>query len=123
MQFVYPNLLYALFLLGIPILIHLFQLRKYTPVAFTNVAMLKQIEKQSRKSHSLLQWLLLLVRLLIYTSIIFAFAQPYFPTDTEDAKNVIYKIDDIDSVMRTESMIAMDEYLSDRNRLMSAVEI
>lgn len=87
MQFVYPNLLYALFLLGIPILIHLFQLRKYTPVAFTNVAMLKQIEKQSRKSHSLLQWLLLLVRLLIYTSIIFAFAQPYFPTDTEEGKN------------------------------------
>lgn len=43
--------------------------------------------------------------------------------NTEDAKNVIYKIDDIDSVMRTESMIAMDEYLSDRNRLISAVEI
>lgn len=43
--------------------------------------------------------------------------------NTEDAKNVIYKIDDIDYVMRTESMIAMDEYLSDRNRLISAVEI
>lgn len=99
MQFVYPNLLYALFLLGIPILIHLFQLRKYTPVAFTNVAMLQRIEKQSRKSHSLLQWLLLLMRLLIYACIIFAFAQPFFPSDAKEAKN-------------EEVLLYIDNYLS-----------
>lgn len=43
--------------------------------------------------------------------------------NTEDAKNIIYKIDDIEDVMRTESMICMEEYLSDKNRLMSAIEI
>ncbi|WKS96011.1 Lrp/AsnC family transcriptional regulator [Riemerella columbina] len=43
--------------------------------------------------------------------------------NTEDAKNVIYKIDDIEDVMRTESMISMEEYLSDRNRLISALEV
>ena len=86
MQFVHPNILYALFLLAIPILIHLFQLRKYTPIAFTNVAMLKRIEKQSRKSHSLLQWLLLLTRLLLYACIIIAFAQPYLSKNEEILK-------------------------------------
>lgn len=99
MQFVHPNLLYALFLLGIPILIHLFQLRKYTPVAFTNVAMLKRIEKQSRKSHSILQWLLLLTRLLLYACIIIAFAQPYFSNKEE-------------TIAEKEIILYLDNYMS-----------
>lgn len=99
MQFVHPNLLYALFLLGIPILIHLFQLRKYTPVAFTNVAMLKRIEKQSRKSHSILQWLLLLTRLLLYACIIIAFAQPYFSNNEE-------------AIAEKEVVLYLDNYMS-----------
>ncbi len=43
--------------------------------------------------------------------------------DTDDAKNIIYKINDIEEVMRTESMISMEEYFSDKNRLIKAVTI
>lgn len=43
--------------------------------------------------------------------------------NTDDAKQIIYQIDDIQDVMRTESMICMEEYVSDRNRLMNAIEI
>lgn len=43
--------------------------------------------------------------------------------NTDDAKQIIYKIDDIQDVMRTESMISMEEYLSDKNRLIKAVSI
>ena len=43
--------------------------------------------------------------------------------NTEDAKRIIYKIDDIQDVMRTESMISMEEYISDKNRLIAAVSI
>ncbi|MCH7524070.1 MAG: BatA domain-containing protein, partial [Bacteroidetes bacterium] len=43
MQFKYPELLYALLLLLIPIIVHLFQLRKFQKVAFTNVQFLKQV--------------------------------------------------------------------------------
>ena len=42
---------------------------------------------------------------------------------TEDAKKIIYQIDDIQDVMRTESMISMEEFLSDKNRLINAVSI
>ncbi|MDY3389023.1 winged helix-turn-helix transcriptional regulator [Riemerella anatipestifer] len=42
--------------------------------------------------------------------------------NTEDAKNVIYQIDDIEDVTRTESMISMEEYLNDKNRLIQAVK-
>ena len=43
--------------------------------------------------------------------------------NTEDAKRIIYQIDDIQDVMRTESMISMQECLSDKNRLIDAVSI
>ncbi len=77
LQFVYPRLLWALIALIIPIIIHLFQLRKFRKEAFTNVALLKKIEIQSRKSNRLKKWLLFSIRLLAFTAIILAFAEPY----------------------------------------------
>ena len=78
MQFKHPELLYALILLLIPIIIHLFQLRKFQKESFTNVAFLKEITLQTRKSSQLKKWLTLLTRLLLLAAIIVAFAQPYF---------------------------------------------
>lgn len=43
--------------------------------------------------------------------------------NTEDAKRIIYQIDDIQDVMRTESMISMEEVFSRKNRLMKAVTL
>lgn len=43
--------------------------------------------------------------------------------NTEDAKKIIYQIDDIQDVMRTESMISMEEIVSNKNRLMKAVTV
>jgi hypothetical protein len=77
MQFKHPELLYALFLLLIPIIVHLFQLRKFQKEAFTNVAFLKEITLQTRKSSQLKKWLTLLTRLLLLACIILAFAQPF----------------------------------------------
>ena len=78
MQFKNPELLYALFLLLIPIIVHLFQLRKFQKEYFTNVAILKKVQLQTRKSQLIKKWLVLLTRLLLLTAIIIAFAQPYF---------------------------------------------
>ncbi|MFC7444125.1 hypothetical protein C7H62_2533 [Mesoflavibacter sp. HG96] len=78
MQFKNPELLYALFLLLIPIIVHLFQLRKFKTEYFTNVALLKRVQLQTRKSAKIKKWLTLLTRLLILSAIIIAFAQPFF---------------------------------------------
>ena len=64
MQFQYPALLWSLLALAIPIIVHLFQLRKFQKVAFTNIALLKKISFQTRKSSQLKKWLTLLSRLL-----------------------------------------------------------
>ncbi|CDF79446.1 N-terminal double-transmembrane domain protein [Formosa agariphila KMM 3901] len=77
MQFKHPELLYTLFLLLIPIIIHLFQLRRFKKEAFTNVAILKTVSQQTRKSSQIKKWLTLLTRLLLLGCIILAFAQPF----------------------------------------------
>jgi len=78
MQFKHPELLYALLLLLIPIIIHLFQLRRFEKVPFTNVQFLKSITIQTRKSSQLKKWMTLLTRLLLIAAVVLAFAQPYF---------------------------------------------
>ena len=77
MQFKHPELLYALILLVIPIIVHLFQLRRFQKEAFTNVKFLKEITLQTRKSSQLKKWLTLLTRLLLLACVIVAFAQPF----------------------------------------------
>lgn len=93
MQFKSPEILYALFLLLIPIIIHFFRLRRFRREAFTNVALLLQVERQSRRMSQLKKWLLLLIRLLTLAALILAFAQPFVP-QTEaalrDKETVIY---------------------------------
>ncbi len=92
MQFKNPEILYLLFLLLIPILIHLFQLQRFQKTAFTNVKLLKEIKQQTRKSSQLKKLLLLLSRLLLLTSIILAFAQPYLVRENKfkNAETFIY---------------------------------
>lgn len=41
--------------------------------------------------------------------------------DTTDAKEVIYQIDDIEEVMRTESMISLEEEINDKTRLLNSI--
>lgn len=83
MHFKNPELLYALFLLVVPILIHLFQLRRFQKVEFTNVKFLKSVKLQTRKSSQLKKWITLLTRMLLLACAIIAFAQPFIP-NTED---------------------------------------
>lgn len=82
MQFKHPELLYALFLLLIPIIIHLFQLRKFKKTAFTNVAFLQKVTLQTRKSSQLKKWLILLIRMLAIACLVVAFAQPFTASKT-----------------------------------------
>ena len=94
MQFKYPEILYALTLLLIPIFIHLFQLRRFEKVSFTNVAFLKKVELQTRKSSKLKKFLILLSRLGLFAALIIAFAQPYFSNNKDNLQpNTVLYLD------------------------------
>ncbi|MFT3793134.1 vWA domain-containing protein [Flavobacterium sp.] len=93
MQFKHPEILYFLFLLAIPILVHLFQLRRFKKEYFTNVRFLKELSIQTRKSSKLKKYLLLATRLLLLACVILAFAQPFFKAkDANNATNEMFII-------------------------------
>lgn len=78
MQFKNPEVFYFLVFALIPVIIHLFQLQKFKKVAFTNVAFLKKINRETRKSSTLKKWLILGIRTLGLIALLFVFSQPYF---------------------------------------------
>jgi len=91
MHFKQPEILYFLFLLIVPILVHLFQLRRFKTSYFTNVRFLKELVVQTRKSSKIKKRLLLATRLLLLTCTIIAFAQPFFEAkDRKNATNEMY---------------------------------
>lgn len=93
MNFKHPEILYFLFLLVIPILVHLFQLRRFKKEYFTNVQFLKELSIQTRKSSTIKKWLLLFTRLLLLSFLILAFAQPFFTAkESKKATNEMYII-------------------------------
>lgn len=95
MQFKYPELLWALLLLLIPILIHLFQLRRFKKTPFTNVKFLKKVVSESRKSRSIKKWFLLCTRLLLLAALVLAFAQPFLANDLAlKPKETVVYLDD-----------------------------
>ncbi len=86
MQFRQPEILYALLLIIIPIIVHLFQLQRFKKTPFTNVEFLKKLKFQTRKSSRLKKWLILLTRILAFTAIILAFSQPFLSNKKQHQK-------------------------------------
>ena len=86
MHFVNPLFLIALSALAIPVIIHLFNFRKYKKVYFTNVHFIAEIEQESKKRSQLKHLLILLMRLLAVACLVFAFAQPYLPSAIQQKK-------------------------------------
>jgi hypothetical protein len=86
MEFVNPLFLYGLAAISIPIIIHLFNFRRFRKVYFTNVKFLEELKQQTQKQSQLKHLLTLLMRVLAVVSLVLAFAQPYIPVSQADAR-------------------------------------
>ncbi|HRI01665.1 MAG TPA: BatA domain-containing protein [Saprospiraceae bacterium] len=96
MNFLFPAFLWALALLSVPIIIHLFYFRRYKKVMFSNVQFLKQLVQETASKNKLKNILILLARLLALAALIFAFAQPIknlLKSDQNAAKAVSIFVD------------------------------
>ncbi|WP_316821397.1 BatA domain-containing protein [Pedobacter gandavensis] len=82
MNFLYPGFLFALLAIAIPIVIHLFNFRKFKKVYFSNVQFLKEAKEQNSSRDKFLHLLVLCCRILAIIFLVFAFARPYIPLDT-----------------------------------------
>jgi Aerotolerance regulator N-terminal len=77
MNFLFPTFLFGLIAIAIPIIIHLFNFRKYKKVYFTNVQFLKELKQESDSKSKLKELLILLMRILAIACLVIAFAQPF----------------------------------------------
>lgn len=88
MQFVYPGFLWALTLIAIPVIIHLFYFRRYRQVLFSNVRFLKEVKEETSARNKLRNLLILLMRMLALTFLILAFAQPFIPGSSQREEGI-----------------------------------
>lgn len=83
MHFLYPAFLFALLTLAIPVVIHLFNFRRYKKVYFSNVQFLKEVQEQQASRRNIKERLILAARLLALLFLVLAFARPYIPGKDE----------------------------------------
>lgn len=86
MQFLYPSFLYALGFIAIPIIIHLFNFRRYKKIVFSDIRFLKELTEQNKKQQTLKKYLILACRILAISFLVFAFAQPFVPLNKNASK-------------------------------------
>lgn len=79
MRFVNPLFLIALVGVAIPIIVHLFHFRRYKKVYFSNVALLREMQEETKRQSNLRRLLILAARILAVVFLVLAFAQPYIP--------------------------------------------
>ncbi len=95
MSFLYPSFLWALLAVSIPIIIHLFNFRRYKTVYFSNLIYLRNIKKETKSKSQLKHLMILLARIFTIIFLVIAFAQPYKPAknnknDVNNAAVAIY---------------------------------
>ncbi len=92
MYFASSPFLYALGLLAIPILIHLFSFYVSKTVLFTNVKLLRNIQEQQKRVSQIKSWILLLLRCLALAAIVLAFAEPTLPRGASNTEGSLLGI-------------------------------
>jgi len=90
MTFTFPSILWALSLVIIPILFHLFHFKKNKTLYFSSLTFLSIIENQNKSTKNLKHYLILLTRILIFVCLIISFAQPVIKENAnKPSSNVI----------------------------------
>ncbi|WP_296622309.1 BatA domain-containing protein [Marivirga sp.] len=81
MNFTNPNAFWLLFLIIIPILIHLFQFRRYKSLKFSNTYFLSAVNEEEKRSRKLKHILILITRILLITFLVFSMAKPFWESE------------------------------------------
>ena len=96
MSFLFPNILWGLFGLTIPLIIHLYNLRKSKTMDFSSIQHIQALEKKNIKKLKIIQWLLIFLRMGIIASLIFMFSGPliinksiWIPSEKESTAVII----------------------------------
>ncbi|MEZ5045421.1 MAG: BatA domain-containing protein [Chitinophagaceae bacterium] len=86
-SFIYPLFLIAGLGIAIPIIIHLFNFKKFKKVWFPDIRFLKELQEQTHKQSQLKKLLILASRIMALLALVAAFAQPFLNKDREKISN------------------------------------
>jgi hypothetical protein len=87
MSFLYPSLLWALFLIAIPIIIHLFNFKVHKVVYYSDIRFLANIKDVSESKSKIKNLIILLCRILAIISLVIAFSGPFILLKNGNHKN------------------------------------
>lgn len=99
-------MLFGLFALAIPVIVHLFNFRRHKIVYFSNTATLKTIEQENAKTKKLKYIIVMIMRMLFIAGLVLAFAHPYKNEQrllTDDAGNLVAVYIDNSMSMQSQS--------------------
>ncbi len=85
MSFVYPQFLWALLFVALPVIVHLFNFRRIRKVYFSNVRLLQAVKTETNAIRTLREWLILAMRIGFVVALVLAFAQPFLPSSEAGA--------------------------------------
>ena len=88
MSFYHPELLYGLFAIAIPIIIHLFNFKRFKKVYFTNVRFLRNVQQQSKRHSQWRHLVVLALRILAIAFLVLAFARPFIPISQQKKQSL-----------------------------------
>lgn len=77
MSFVHPAFLWGLLAVSIPVIIHLFQFRRYRTLHFSDTRLIEELQSENKRQSQLKKLIILSLRILAIIAIVLAFAQPY----------------------------------------------
>jgi len=112
MSFLYPSFLWALGVLAIPVIIHLFNFRRTTRIFFSNNRFLKQVKEASTAKRKLKHYLILASRILFLFFLVMVFCQPVIPAREQMQGNSI--------ILYLDNSQSMSAPLEDNTRALDA---
>src|SRR5436190_6185168 len=100
MSLLYPSFLWALAVLAIPVIIHLFNFRKTVRIYFSSNRFLKQVKEASTAKRKLRHYLILLSRLMFLFFLVITFCQPFIPAKEQlgSNRNIVLYVDNSQSM-------------------------
>ncbi|MCI0706562.1 MAG: BatA domain-containing protein [Ignavibacteriae bacterium] len=127
MTFLNPIILFGLLAAGIPILLHLLNLRKLRTIEFSTLSFLKELQKTKIRRIKIRQWLLLLLRMLLIMFIVMAFARPTLKGSLAGAFGERANTTSVFILDDSQSMTALDEggerFAQARNAALQVVDL
>ena len=128
MSFLYPTALWGLIAVSLPLIIHLFSIRKNQKVEFSSIRHIQALKNESIRKLKILHWIIIFLRMCIITSLVIMSSGPiivnqslWIPSEKESLAVIV--VDNSASMSVTKEGISFfDQTSSEISKIISSFE-